>query len=687
MKGFRTQVLLLSVSAATIQAQLPGQGARIPAVPANAATTPRNGDTVGYWQQRADYTIVATLDEAENRVRSTGTLRYVNNSPDVIRELWLHQHLNAFRPGSRWSDTDAREQRVRFQNLSDPDYGYERFTSPIRVGSAVVTAEYPLAPDSSVVRIQLPSALRSGDSVDVHMSWDARPSTVPRRQGRRGRSYDFAQWYPRIAVYDRGGWRPNALVPAGEFYGEFGTFDVTFVLPNDQVVGATGVPVSGDPGWERVKRAGTESPRLASNAYGTVPPAPAATVANGFRSVRFIAKNVHHFAWSASPGFTYEGTSYVRAPFGGYRFRAWDTVAVHALYRGDAEEDCTLFAQSVAAERREAQKRSCVGSSLTQWENGRALNFGIESLKWLEQVFGDYPYPQMTMLKRLDGGGTEFPMMMQNGSASMGLTLHEAGHIYVHGILANNEWQSGWLDEGLTSYQTAMHSGTVRPLVSARILAASGRDPSTLSDSSLVRLRNSLDLTARNHARMVESGNMQPIGTRGDLFNTFQVYNSAVYARAQLMYQALHDVMGEERFQDFLREYYARWQFRHVDRWAMQSSAERVYGSSLEWFFDQWVEDVGSIDYALRSPSVQRVSNGYRTTVRLEKVGGYRHPMPVGVRTASGWIVVRGNPLADGEVLRIDTAEPPDAIWLDPFSATDSPSTANHRITLSPPSR
>jgi hypothetical protein len=108
---------------------------------------------------------------------------------------------------------------------------------------------YPGAPDSTVTAIPLPTPLRTGRSVTVVMDWDARLSTLPRRQGRRGRHYDFAQWYPRIAVYERGGWATQPLLPQGEFYGEFGEYDVTLDLAADQVVGATGVVVEGNPGW------------------------------------------------------------------------------------------------------------------------------------------------------------------------------------------------------------------------------------------------------------------------------------------------------------------------------------------------------------------------------------------------------------------------------------------------------
>src|SRR6476620_10777936 len=102
------------------------------------ATSPATGDTVGYWQQRANYTVVATLDEAQNKLHARGTLVYVNNSPDTLREMFFHQYLNAFRPGSKWSARDEKENRVRFQNLGENDIGYERLTQAPMVGGVPV---------------------------------------------------------------------------------------------------------------------------------------------------------------------------------------------------------------------------------------------------------------------------------------------------------------------------------------------------------------------------------------------------------------------------------------------------------------------------------------------------------------------------------------------------------------------
>ncbi len=654
-----------------------------PPIPLGPSTTPAGNDTSGYWHQRADYTIVATLDESQQGIRAAGTLHYVNHSPDTLRELWVHQHLNAFRPASRWSATDAREGRTRFQLLEEPDYAYERFTAAPRINGMAVTPEYPLAPDSTVVRLALRQPLRPGDSLDVQFAWTARTSTVPRRQGRRGRSFDFSQWFPKVAVYDRTGWRPNALVPAGEFYGEFGTFDVTLVLPADQVVGATGVPVSGDPGWARVAADRSAPVRTNAAVYANVPAAPAVTIPSGYRAVRFLARDVHHFAWSASPGFRYEGATFARRPSSTLRVRGFDSVAVHILYRGDADEDCAAANVALAdASRRADAVRTCVTTSRTQWEKGGALGYAQTALQWLESVYGDYPYPQLTVVKRVDGGGTEFPMMVENGSASLRLTLHEVGHIFTFGILANNEWQSGWMDEGFTSYQTAWQAGTVRAVVSARLAAANDANPRMPADTTLRQLRTQLDKTSAQQAADVRAGIAQPIGLRGDLFAQFSVYNDMVYQRAQSMYQALHDVLGDAPFRAMLRDYYARWQFRHVDRWALQGSAERVGGRKLGWFFDQWVGQTGVIDYALRGPLVQQADGKWIVTVRLSREGAYRHPMPVGVRTSRGWTVVRGDAALDLQTIRITVSERPLEAWLDPFGATDSPTAQAYHLNL-----
>lgn len=603
--------------------------------PFQGATSPASGDTTGYWQQHVHYTIVATLDEAADQLQSQGRLVYRNNSPDTLREMYFHQYLNAFRPGSKWSAADAREHRVRFQSLGANDIGYERLTQAPTVDGTPVVVDYPGAPDSTVLHFMLPRPLAPGDSAVVTFAWNARPSTVTRRQGRRGRTYDFAQWYPKVAVYDRAGWRPNPLVPAGELYGEFGEYDVTMIVRDDQVLASTGVPVSGDPGWAAVSKTG--APYLATGAYGDVTTAPV-NVPSGYRAVRFLAKDVHHFAWSASPDYVYEGTTYVR-PAPATRFKTWDTVGVNVLYkRGDE----------------------------ATWGGGLAVERTVTALRWLESLWGPYAYPQITNIHRLDPGGTEFPMVIMNGSASQGLILHELGHVFTYGILANNEWRSGWLDEGLTDYQTDW----------AQRLSPQDRDrvqnPPLLAPGYRV---NAATIPGRDSAYMDELelellARTQPVGIPAYEFSEFGIYNEMIYSRAKLMYGQLRELMGDSVFHAFAHDYYDRWALKHVDERAMRASAERAYGKPLGWFFAQWVHDTGLMDYALDGFRIDNSARGYETVADVSRRGELRHPMPVGVLTRDGWTIGRADPLADRQQVRVVTAAPPTQIVLDPFRAT-----------------
>ena len=606
---------------------------------AAALTSPASGDTTGYWQQRADYAIAARLDESTSLLRATATLTYVNHSPDTLHEFYVHQYLNAFRPASRWSEVDAREGRVRFQNLADPDYAFERFTETPTFDGVPVAPEYPGAPDSTVVRFALPRPLQPGDTVRVHFAWQARPSTLPRRQGRRGRSFDFAQWYPKVAVYDRGGWQAQPLVPAGEFYGEFGDFDVTLDVATDQVLGATGVVVEGDPGWERARRWGTVAgtpcayglPDTAAAAADRPPPAA------GSKRVRFVAQGVHHFGWSTSPDYRYEGTYYVRnEPPREMRFPVYDSVGVHVLYRPGDEDT---------------------------WGRGQVVARTITALRWLESVYGPYGYPQMTVLHRIESGGTEFPMLQMNGSPSQGLILHEGGHIYSYGLLANNEWRSGWMDEGLTSYQTSWALNQT-PQERARQLT-----PPAPSTRTGYRAKAARPATSLGAIMLDLTDRAEPLGTSGPEFSEFSIYSASVYTRGERMYSALRDVMGDSAFRAFLRGYYDRWAFRHVDELAMRTEAERAYGASLGWFFDQWLRKTGLVDYALDAVRTRQEGETWVTTGRVTKRGEYLHPVALGVRTDTGWVTGRGDPLTRSQLVTVRTAQQPLEVRLDPIQA------------------
>jgi len=558
-------------------------------------------DTTGYWQQQVTYRITATLDEPAAVLSGHARITYVNRSPNTLRDFFVHQHLNAFRPGSRWAAADSAEGRERFQHLRDADYAFERITGSTVMGQAA-KSDYPYAPDSTIAHWTLPRPLLPGDSMVVEVDWRARPSTLPRRQGRRGRRFDFAQWYPKVVVYDRFGWEDHPLYPAGEFYGEFATYDVTLDLPEDQVIGATGVPVEGDPGWDHAKADPQLRIDYQRDWYGRRAPGPGCgAVAAGRKCVHFHAEQVHHFAFSLNPQYVYE------------EGRQGDVV-VRVLY--------------------------LPGDSAT-WGKGIAVRNTRAALAWLDSLYGKFAWPALTNVHRIEGGGTEFPMMVMDGSAGLGLIVHEVGHNYTMGILANNEWREAFLDEGFTSFQTSWffetHGGRSQyPAVEADVLL--------------------LDLDRWS----------EPVSMASERFRDFFTYNQMVYDKAQLFYEQLRYVVGDETMRRILRTYYARWKLKHVDEDCFREVAEEVSGRDLKWLFGQWLHATPLIDYSLKRVQRTRQADGrWLTAVTIERKGDGWMPVEIGERRGDT-IYARATGQPATEVVEFTTARRPGRLVLDP---------------------
>jgi hypothetical protein len=274
---------------------------------------------------------------------------------------------------------------------------------------------YPGAPDSTVVAIPLPARCARGRRRTVR--WTGTRASPPPPGGRdaagattTGRTGTRAS---RSTTQD--GWNYQPLLPQGEFWGEFASYDVTLDLADDQVIGATGVPVEGDPGWERVRAAG----EIHSAATPTPPPPPESLGLLDRRAGRrpqarpLARRRGDPLRLERRPDFVYEGG-------------LWRDIPVHVLYQRGAAGS---------------------GGTASRWSAPTAM-------EWTDSIFGRYAYPQITNLHRIESGGTEFPMLIMDGSASQGLIVHEIVHQYAHAILANNEWRDGWLDEGLTSFLT-----------------------------------------------------------------------------------------------------------------------------------------------------------------------------------------------------------------------------------------
>jgi hypothetical protein len=569
------------------------------AATATASAAPPAADSARS-PQRVAWHIEARLDDQAEVLSGRLRLHYGNNARQRLDTLWFHLHLNAFRPNSAWARRELQFGLRRFQDLTADEHAFERVHA-ITVGGTAVAPVYPLAPDSTVMAVPLPRPLLPGDSVAVDMEWTARPSTLPRRQGRSGRHFDFAHWYPRIAVHDSAGWQVQPLLPQGEFFGEFGSYDVLLDVAADQVIGATGVPVSGDPGWEgAAARPGTH-PLYRRDVFGAPAWVPLGLVSDdaapGRKLVRWRAEDVHHFAWSTSPDYIYEG--------GEYR-----GTAVHVLYRPGDDD----------------------------WADGVVVRRTEDALAFFDTIFGSFAWPQLTNVHRIEGGGTEFPMMMMNGSPSVGLILHETGHNYVQGILANNEWRDGWLDEGFVSFLTNWaHERAGRPVGWARDMEAI--------------------------VQWERAGFSQPIGMPGAAFRDQQTYNAMTYTKAALVFRMLHWLMGEDAFLAGLRTFYADNRLQHVTEADLRAAMGAHHAGGVAWFFDQWIHTTGTLDYRIGELSARQAADGGWIS-RVEVIRDGDIFMPVDLRV--GGVRQRLESRERRQVVEIRLSERPVEAALDP---------------------
>lgn len=564
-----------------------------------AASAPTT-DTTGYFQQTVDYTLEARLDEDRDVLVGRGVMGYQNKSPQSLDSLYFHLYLNAFRPNSVWAGTERRED-YDFQNLDPIDTGFHRMLQ-MSIDGQIVEPTYPHAPDSTVVAYPLPRVLEPGDSLTARFAWEARPSTLCRRQCRRGRSYDFAHWYPRVAVFDATGWATRPLYPQGEMYGEYATYQVTLDLAEDQVVGATGVPIAGDPGWRPGPGSPERAPVYRRGFYGNVRPAADPGLLNrpvdpGRKRVIFRAEDVHHFAWTTSPDYRYEGG------------RLGD-VGIHVLYRpGDLD-----------------------------WDLGAAVHRTERALGWLQDMFGPYKWPQLTNVHRLEDGGTEFPMVIMDGGPEQGLIIHEGSHQYVHGIFGNNEWREGWLDEGMASFLSRWFRADMGE-----------EDPYSGLMISVGRY-------------IGQNGLVAPISTESKDFPDFRTYGLMTYSVPEAVLYSLRTLIGDEAFRRGLRDYYDRKAIQHVTEDDLQESLEWASGQDLDWFFHEWFHTTGTLDYAIGDIDQSRSTDGWRTRVEVRREGENWMPITVRIGDEERRLEARG----DVQFLEVETAERPERVVLDP---------------------
>ena len=468
----------------------------------------------GYWQQQVNFTIDVRLSDSSRSIDGFAKIEYINNSPDTLRFIWFHVWPNAYKNDkTAFSDQLLENGNKDFYFSDNSQRGYINRLDFRVEGTRATMEDHPQHID--IIKVILPHPLAPGGTVHLETPFHVKMPHVFSRSGYVDGAYQVTQWYPKPAVYDAKGWHPMPYLDQGEFYSEFGDYDVRITVPVKFDVASTG----------ELKK--EES-------------------AGGYKTVQYVQDRVHDFAWFAD------------------KF-------------SDVQQDTILLPSGRVI------KAFCYNNSKDFKVN--AMKYLKDAVHFRSAFIGEYPYSTVKVVQgRGDGeGGMEYPTITVIASEASGKALdflieHEVGHNWFYAILASNERQHPWMDEGMNSYYDKRYLKQKYGSVNTGLLE------STLGKNFITRRLPDDEMQFALDA-VYAVKNDQPVSTSSEEFTDYN-YNTIAYLGTARWMEILEGSKGPGEFDKAMKAYYEQWKFKHPSPEDFRKTIESSMNIDTRFYFD-----------------------------------------------------------------------------------------------------
>lgn len=556
-----------------------------------------------YFQQEVNYTIHVALNDSLHELKADETIQYTNNSPDVLNELYFHLWPNAYKDNSTAMAKQQLENgNKKFYEAADSLKGYMDKID-FRVNGERVEWEN-VDGNIDICRIKLKTPLKSGGKITITTPFHVKlPKGIFSRLGHLGQAYQITQWYPKPAVYDASGWNYFPYLNMGEFYSEFGSFDVFITLPENYVVGATGDLVDCPAENRFLDSIAAKTAGIQQFDNNLVFP----KSSTRFKTLHYHQDKIHDFAWFADKRY-YVLKSEVELPHSKNKVTTW-----------------TMF----------------LGSNGPYWS--KSSEYINDAIYWYSLWNGDYPYKQCTAVDGAltAGGGMEYPniTVISNARSAWSLEqviMHEVGHNWFYGIIGSNERKNPWMDEGINSFYEDRY--TKRKYPNAK-----------LNEEIGIKLFNAKNFDAgyMNYLAYLYSARKnidQPINLASEEYFMLN-YGAIVYMKSAIELNYLKEYLGETKFDAIMSKYFETWKFKHPQPKDFENIFRSNSEENLDWYFNDILATNKKIDYKILSYKKKPMSTNIANQclkVKIKNKGDIASPFSVsaikdGNITATKW--------------------------------------------------